>query len=110
MSAFDHQQQQQQLMRPDNVEEEEDEEDEEEDDEEQIQGEYNEEYYGKSRTLSMDSFVYIHLTRQRRLDNEAFHPELEIHQWQLSAQDHAAWVPCDIRPELPFFCLPFVSC
>lgn len=56
MSAYDHQQQQQQLMRPDNVEEEEEEEDEEED-EEQIQGEYNEEYYGKSHTLPMDSFV-----------------------------------------------------
>lgn len=71
MSAFDHQQQQQQLMRPDNVEEEEEEEDEEED-EEQIQGEYNEEYYGKSCTLAMDSFVYLHLTRQRwTLDSEA---------------------------------------
>ncbi|KAF9097197.1 casein kinase 2 regulatory subunit [Mortierella sp. GBA35] len=44
MSAYDHQQQQQQLMRADNVEEEEEEEDEE--DEEQLQGEYNEEYYG----------------------------------------------------------------
>lgn len=114
MSAYDHQQQQQQLMRPDNVEEEEEEEDEEED-EEQIQGEYNEEYYGKSRTLSMDSLFTMYLFSPKKdTGQRSFSPicdsELGIHQKQLSALNHAAWVPCDIRSELPYFCRLFVSC